>query len=421
MTGRIKLNYFDLIELILSTLIAFFLIIDQKVIVYLITAIGLNAVISFFKFGVNKLKFHFLPFAGLLVLYVLGLLFTSDLSEGWVDLETKMSFLILPLFYGLRKREKAINSSIIIWALVLGLLCFIFYCYYQATLCYEGQRNRFCFENIKLSQGVHPTYVALYIIGAMSMVIVDLKKSKALFKLKIIGAILILPLFMYFVYRLYSIGPWVGLIAVLSSTLFLFFYQIKKIWIFFASGILILGVCYLLVSNLDLLESDYKAIKVEVASYFEDEDLYLEQNQNNLNSVSARIVLWNTAADFIGENPMGVGTGDSNQELYDFYTSKGMQAYAERQLNPHSQFLQTGIALGIIGSLYLLFAFGYYTRLAFKHRHYGLMVLVSLFGSICLVESLFERQLGILFFMFFLMIFVVEIDKNLSQPEIADQ
>ena len=412
MKRQIRPYYFDLIELIISALIAFALILDQKLVVYLITALGLNTILSIIKSGINKPNVKFFIFSIFIGLYVFGLLFTSDLSEGWIDLETKMSFVILPLFYGLRKRENKIDKSVVIWSLVAGVLTYTLHAYYLADICYNLERTRLCLEGSRLSNGIHPTYLALFIIPSIVFIIIDLFQTKKLRIMKIIAAVLIVPFFAYFTYKLYSIGPWVGVITVIFTSFLMLFFQLKKLWIFFGTITVLSFGGFLMITNLDLLASDYNTIKKEIADYFENEEEYLKENENNLNSVSARIVLWNTAVDFIQEHPFGVGTGDANQELYDFYQEKGMVKYAQRQLNPHSQYLQTGIALGFVGALFLIFAFAYYFRLAFVHRNYYLMGLVSFFGSVCFVESLFERQLGILFFMFFLMIFVSDIDSK---------
>ena len=106
--------------------------------------------------------------------------------------------------------------------------------------------------------------------------------------------------------------------------------------------------------------------------------------------------------DFVLAHPFGVGTGDRKDELQDYYISNGMQTFAKKELNPHSQYLQTAMSIGIVSSLFLIFSLFYYCWIGLKNGHYALIALVSLFATASLFESILERQWGILFFMFFL-------------------
>ncbi len=45
---------------------------------------------------------------------------------------------------------------------------------------------------------------------------------------------------------------------------------------------------------------------------------------------------------------MGVGTGDINDEMVSSYEEQGLNELAAKNLNPHNEYLQIAVALGIL-------------------------------------------------------------------------
>ena len=409
-----KRNYFDLSEFVLSLLIAFFLLVDQKIATILIAVFCLNSLISGVIRGFRKPKLAFYPFIILFGFYLIGLLFTENFDYGWKDIETRLSFLLLPLFYGTAKREIPISISAVVWSFVGGAFVYLCLSLYEAFDCMELMRPRLCFESYKLSRWIHPTYAAIYLIMGSAFVCVDaFGKTGTL--LKKIGAILVTVVFYYFVYKFYSLGPWISFLGMISTVLFAIFYFRKKVILFFV-GITVLGILGVLaVKNLDLLQSDYNGVKTELSRYFSDKEAYIEANRNSPGSVNARLLIWNVSFEMISEHPFGAGTGDGKDLLMEYYRAKGMDAFADRELNQHCQYLQTAGSIGIFSALFLIASLFYYLLQGFKKRSYYLIVLIAAFATGCLFESILERQWGILFFMFFLCLFLTDITKPISQ------
>ena len=73
------------------------------------------------------------------------------------------------------------------------------------------------------------------------------------------------------------------------------------------------------------------------------------------------------------------------------------------ELNAHNQFSDTIIAVGVIGLLLMLSFFIYPIFLWIKNKNFDIvffsLLLIAAFN--CLFESIFERQMGIMFFVFF--------------------
>ena len=397
-----KIRFEDL-ELSIAVLIAFFLPINPKIIVYLITLLAVLSIYGWIKRGVHKFSKSYWPFIILFGIYVTGLIFTTNFDYGLKDVETRLTFVLFPVFFGLNKRDKPLNFEWIVNGLVVGLIVKIGLCYYFAFECYETVGYVECFEGSRLSYNMHPTYLALYLlIGGAFYCIQSFKSDKSLNRK--ISAILVGSLFLFMVYRLFSLGPLIAFVSMITVLLFAYFYfknQLK----FFLLGIGLFAVVgFFAVQNLAFLKNDFDEVRTELSNYFEDKEQYIADNQDDPHSVNARILIWLTSVDLVKEHPFGVGTGDYKDVLLSHYRDIGMEAYADKELNSHCQYLQTALSVGIISSVFLIFTFSYYIWIGFKRKNLYLLALTALFATSCLVESVLERQWGILFFMFFLSI-----------------
>ncbi len=126
-----------------------------------------------------------------------------------------------------------------------------------------------------------------------------------------------------------------------------------------------------------------------------------EVNQNDSNS--QRLLMWETSVELLKESPLvGVGTGDVKDALKQRNKEKGLDHLVELNLNSHNQFLNLGVALGVVGMLLLIL-------LVFTAFVYGCLVSGDLWihrlimlGIILflLTESAFETQAGVVFFTF---------------------
>ena len=113
-------------------------------------------------------------------------------------------------------------------------------------------------------------------------------------------------------------------------------------------------------------------------------------------SNASRILVWRSSKEIISKNFFfGVGTGDIKDELKKQNLESGYTGVANLNMNAHNQFLNTHVALGIFGSLSLLFAFitTFYNGIRKRIIVLPLVVLI-LFLSL-LTESFFETQAGI--------------------------
>ena len=92
--------------------------------------------------------------------------------------------------------------------------------------------------------------------------------------------------------------------------------------------------------------------------------------------------------------PFGVGTGDTNDELVKRYREDNMTYVLKKELNAHNQYLQTFLALGILGILLLLAHFIIPLIYAVKYRQWVYIIFIITILLNFLVESMLERRDG---------------------------
>lgn len=119
----------------------------------------------------------------------------------------------------------------------------------------------------------------------------------------------------------------------------------------------------------------------------------------NYKSFAMRLEAWKMCIDLIGQHPfIGVGASNLEKEMAETYIKNKTVLYEENRVGPHSQVLESTVAHGILGGLLillmLLVPFVFY-RQQMSIYFIGIWAIL---GTAFLVESVLERQMGILLF-----------------------
>ncbi len=126
------------------------------------------------------------------------------------------------------------------------------------------------------------------------------------------------------------------------------------------------------------------------------------QQSSEYNSTTDRLMVWQAAQELIAQHPWGgVGTGDVKDALMDQYGRMGFHDPLEKRLNAHSQYLNTGVALGLLGLLPLIAMLLVPLVLSIRRRDFLMAALVLITALNWAVESMLEVQAGVLFLAFF--------------------
>lgn len=327
------------------------------------------------------------------VLYVAGLIYTTDMGRGWFDLEVKLSLLVFPLlFLSGSKNISETKRSDVLKSFVAGSLAITVFLFVRA-LYLSFQTNEFARLTYSyLSFHTSPSYLAMYLNFSVMVVFFsffDKVKSKFILFLQF----LLIVFFAGFIVLLSSKS---GILTLALSLVFMFIY-------------LLVRKKYLVVSILALVSLVAFFLVVKYAKYTTKRMItavnifmnYKSVQSDAEESTSERILVWKASSQIIKNNPLlGVGTGDVKEELLREYKDDNILYAIENSLNSHNQYLQTGVAIGSVGLLVLLLTLFIPMVGAIGQRNWIYLIFLLLIGINLLFESMLERQAGVVFYAF---------------------
>jgi len=387
--------------------LAFVIPIHDKLVPPIIALIGLNWLLEFnftvklhrFK-NLKENKYILLP-ALLYLLYVIGTSYSSQIkgpSGALFDLEVKLSLLLFPVFFttiDLSQFSKDFYKKAL-KAFVYGCLISSIILINKAMMDYFKDQDVAVFYYTKLSWMHHPSYLALYFTFAIAILMTWILESgnKIIFKRNL--AILVIIHFQFFIVLLSSKAGMIGFFV--TCLLIIMFYLMKRNK----------GLKYSLTISAIVLATFIVILFIFPASFNRFytakksiEDHHIPDNQKTEGSV-ARMMVWKCSIEIIKENFIfGVGTGDVKTELIKKYEEKKIQQALKDNLNSHNQYLQTYVAIGLPGFILLLGSLLFPLLYGIKKGNILLFLFISLFAFHLLVESMLERQAGLVFYAFF--------------------
>lgn len=136
-------------------------------------------------------------------------------------------------------------------------------------------------------------------------------------------------------------------------------------------------------------------------------DVYFKTGDPNLKSLAQRIEFGKAAITIIKEHPFfGVGTGNWKQAFVDAYNENHSKLEPVQYGSSHNQYLNYMVKFGVIGFLWIIFAWVYPLFLQNKQHFYPAVMLVLILGIANFSDSNLEAHMGISFFIFFYSLFL---------------
>lgn len=337
------------------------------------------------------------PLAGLIALYVftaVGFLVTKNEVVAAREMEYKLSFLLFPLLaVCLPPLDKALLNRLL-WVFTAGCLTFLVaavsFGIYRTIR--TGDSGYLAYED--LSVIFHPTYMAMY-QGVALFHLMQCHQRGEWFAGRAMLHRLAMAAVVVFIAMLASKA------GLLSATLVCVFFALSHIrngsgrflaWL--TSGAM---VALLLIAAWGIPVTQKRLSQVAPAT---PGDAVLPVPAKA--SSALRMVAWSSSWELMRENPLGLGTGNVQEALNGKYESRGENYALKRNLNAHSQYLQTGLELGWSGLFILLAALLGFFRQAVKLRSPAFVVIASMVLFHCLAESMLEVQSGIIFLAFWM-------------------
>ncbi|TRZ75853.1 MAG: O-antigen ligase domain-containing protein [Bacteroidetes bacterium] len=346
----------------------------------------------------DRIRMLTLSFGLFYLLYLAGLIYTSNFEYGLFDLQVKFSLFIFPLLLATADEESFSNSQrrqlliVFISGCLAGSLLFMGRAFVEAV--YNHAENAFSYAG--LSWYFHSSYLSMYYNFAIAAILGHLITLD--WKRKIPWRILEAALILWFIILVFLLSSKAGILTLGGILLFctgLLVFK-RKNWL---GGIIVLvvgaGIFY---TTYRILPGPYQ--RMETAGEV------IRSDAGNLNqspeSTAERLAIWKASTEIIRDHYLlGVGTGDVKDALYGKYAEKSMYSALNKKLNAHCQYLQTFIALGVAGFLFLVLMLMLPGILAIRRKDNLYLVFLGIFAFNILVESMFETQAGVVFYAFF--------------------
>ncbi len=334
-------------------------------------------------------------------LYLLGLLWTTNLEEGLAKLDIKSALLILPITFSFPGKEDwkkwwPFLRDIFILAILLTFAICLLRAGYRSIMAgtiYESSSSNSIGSNMFTYSSfiyfiMHPGYMSMYV--SVGVLMVWQRTQRWTF-----SNIALISTLLLFIVLLSSRGGLLALMVAAVVGLLYKVYQLKS------KKLAIAALALPLFAYLGLLLAP-EAITDRYINAFSSENLKVEPHQEEYTSVQTRIATWQSAKNLISDHVvLGVGPGDAKEELNAQYIKDGFDFGAEESFNTHNTFLQSQLSLGLLGSAYWVVFFVWAFVKGFKTANFMALTFTVLLAVGMLTESLLERNWGIFFFVFF--------------------
>lgn len=353
-----------------------------------------KAMISIFK---ENHLLQILP--ALYLLHVIGLLWTENFKYAGLDLQIKLTLLLLPFAIGTSQITKSDRINVL-KSFIAGCVIASLYLLVNAFNNFSATNNVHVFFYTELcSVLMHPTYFSMYINLAIIVLLYLIISAKEVRTQSISAIVLYFLMLMSILLSARTAQATIVITSILFVLMMFKSFQLKS------SGIAILATVILMTipTHLLLTKLNNRYTQVENAIAIPDQGGKVEYN-----STTGRMEIWKESFEVLKGNwLLGTGTGDIKDELVKTYKSHDFKYGYEKELNSHNEYLQIWLSIGLIGLLLILLV---HLIPVIQYRSYPDLIF-PIFMIICgmnaLTEATLETQRGVLFFAFFFSLMAV--------------
>jgi len=351
--------------------------------------------------------------AVLFLLYSIGLLYSDHPQLGLKVLEKRSSLIILPVvFSGIVQLPKDRRNNLI-WCFVasigiaslISLLIGLGFTTATGTVYHIRAddlviEHNFYYHRLASYIDIHAAYFALYNAFCFMVVLVYLlEKSSGFSTAKKLMIWLLIMFFLSMVYLLQSASIIFALLIVGPAVVIYWFTErikptSKQKVIFGIMMLAILIAAWLVGENKIGIDENFFRYNIS------------EMPPGNWNALNLRLAKWEITGQLLKDHWLiGVGTGDMHAVLQQYYLENEFYFGFWERFNPHNQFLQTFVTLGLpgLGCLLLIYFLGF--KRAIRSRDFTFITFMAIFTVFSLTESTLAINKGLIFFVIFLMLF----------------
>lgn len=361
-----------------------------------------------FKFESTHEKWIFFSFLGFFVWQIASLLYTTDITNGIKNIESKLSLLIFPIIlFDLKPSYRDVLFWLKSYVYSMALCTVVLLG--QSILHYITEGSLLTYHDFTSSLAFHAVFYSYYIFLSVLITAFLFQKGELNMKEK---ALFIIALVLSFVGLLISASK--NVLVVTSGFVIVgFLIRAVKQKIGFKEVVIVLLLGLTAVYGI----SKVPAVKNRIAELaqlngmenldkIKRGELIVAEDIPKFNGTSMRITFWYVVVHkMIDEEVMWLGysPGDRRAVINEEFYKNGLNPWYENY-NIHNQFVQVLAELGIIGvGLYLLMHLSLFIA-AIDKRNFLLASFLVGFTIFQMTESVIERNKGIVFFVFFLLL-----------------
>lgn len=369
----------------------------------------LTIIFGFVKKEIRIIKPNFLSilFWLLFMSYLIGVIWTNHSDVAFKYIEYKLSLLIIPLLFIFQPKE-AINRKKLMLGFIVSVGLLGVYSFIQSL--FQSPLTLDSVTSVYFSTIHHPTYFSAYAFLAMAMSVQQLH-SQIVFKKRLFWAV-VAVIFIAIQFLCLSLA---GLLLLMLFVAVYGVYLIKckfgKIGIWASIAIVPL-VMYFSVQFVPGFKTQFKGSKLYFMEYLNDPITFVKTKKTYLGGDETRLILWTASVQEIKKHPFGVGTGNLDDHLAAQLQHLTHYEMAEKKYNPHNQFFQTALEVGIPSALLILIIIGWCFIQGLVKKEFLLVVLSLNLLINCLFESMLQRQSGIVFYVLWLMILSIYLSNK---------
>lgn len=386
--------------------VSFIFCIVPKAITLLIIGVLVFSITGFVK---KKITFQFNKPSLFLVLlylaYLVGVFFTIHPNEANDYLVKKLSLLVFPLLLSFRfNKEISFKSSAL--GLMLGVITASFMGLFHSYSLYQqvGDFNN-SFGSVRFSYIHHPSYFSVYLTMAIVSCWYGYFQKWIGFRLPTAILFTFFALTMKFFCFSLAGMLFLFLLGLVIYCVLIYKYLSKLLFVISTALIPIVPVV-LYNSNIHIQIEMDGALSV-VKEFTNNPVDFIKNKKDTASGSEIRVIMWIVAYQEFKENPWGVGTANIDDHMGERLTEYDQLKLAKEQYNPHNQFLQTGLEIGILGLLMLLMLIVTTFQFAWKHKNWILFVLIASLVFNSMFESMLQRQSGIVFYSFWICLLMI--------------
>jgi O-antigen ligase len=343
------------------------------------------------------------------VLYIAGCFWSENKHEAAISMMMKSALIGFPIVFAAMRLDY-MKTKIVLQAFLAGLVCSSVFMIVQAKFYPSGNgADPWSYQEFSRSI-MHPSYISLYYVIGIMICFHGILLRNVPMNRKVIAVMLVL---LYGV-MIFMLASKTGLISLIILVMFYIGYAVVRFKRYVVAGVTFVALLIGFFVCLQLFPS-LKARLNEMTSVIES-DRPIDPSEVESNRV--RLLIWQQDLSLIAEHPLtGVGTGDVQDELMKKYADAGMTGAYGKKLNAHSQYFQTGIALGLPGLVLLvgilLASFTWSVR-----RRYGFAALFTVLLTFNFIpESMLQLQAGTFLFGFLFCFILFTADPAVISPK----